>query len=660
MRSILLPMMLILAALSFKSMADENADTLIVRAMLDSNGFTNIRALGVCRLGTTGRVEELTFRPEYFPGRSEPFRFPLELAKLDQLKKVSIFSLDLSEIPAFLFRLPNLRTLSLSYNKITTLPDSIALMSKLEMLDIHNNPINNFPASIWGMSELTTIDAQECSITSIPDGNFWYPKWRTVNFSGNQLCHQTLPTVRWLNTFTAKGPFTWANNQICSTGVQMPKGPYLGSHSYGLGVTKDSLLHIVIDGYLGTSFNALAEWDGHRYPLVFKNPGHPLATSGRQNYLANLSGAGFGLGKQSLDISFAWPNGDSASVRAIFVIVTMPTFDLGWPLTYAPETGKVRIHATASDFEGKPCGISVSIVKIAKDGSVTSLQPRNASGPLDFDLDYKEIVGNTLVLHYQAKDQYGDISDTTLRFNAFAYHPPVPADAQVADFAPMQVGNQWLYAGKVKDPSLDETYQYLTRIAIKDTFTSRDTLFYKLVCWDSIYGRVSTRNPHLKEYTQTQTAFAYERGDRIAYRKESDRPAAFDRVIFSHSHILPIERLTRRSGGSESTFVFIDTFKKELDFGSEYSTWTVGQNVGALEFTREIKYPAFLTQLSETVQLEGHLVAFSSGPGAISGSLRPVKKSAFTSGTPKRILKGNGIRFQVSGNAYNGNGQAQP
>ena len=319
--------------------------------------------------------------------------------------------------------------------------------------------------------------------------------------------------------------------------------------------------------------------------------------------------------------------------------------------------GKLRIQASALDYLGQPCNVSVSMERLNERGAAPYLKPVKGFGALAFELDWKDLQGYTLVLHYQAIDRYGIASDSIRKVNAIVYRPPGPSDAEAADFAPMRIGNQWLYAGKVVDDAIREKYQYRTRITVLDSFSREDTLFYKITCWDSVFGMESLSRPGLKEYTYTETTLAMERGGEVSYPKPADRPTTFSRTLFNHFHAFPKDRLVQQTIGSDPVLLYTDTFSSDPKYGSEVSTWTVMQNVGTLEFSKETKYPDFIFKAPSTVKVEGHLVSFAGGSQSYVGTLQPGAKSGLPAKMPSRILKGYEIRFLHTGKAYNGKGQ---
>lgn len=313
------------------------SDTLVIRAILDTNGLRNVPTRLVCKTNDSGRVTFLNLSPVALPSPiPKPFRMIPELAQLDELQNLKLSGLDLDAFPESILRFRGLIYLDVSYNEIPSLPESLGVLSELTHMNVGHNPITNFPASIWDMEKLDSLHFWGCKLASFPPGP---PKYRGLDFadfSGNNLCAVPVSIQRWLNTFA--GNYFWAETQGCPSGVAPPLGIHLLSHSFGRGETKDSAVQMKLGHDIGESVGALAEWEGKSHYFIVAKKRLPKSRDWTGEYSGNVSMAGFGPGAKTVDISLFSSHVDpstlsaildTGSVRAFFVQVEPPTLDLG-------------------------------------------------------------------------------------------------------------------------------------------------------------------------------------------------------------------------------------------------------------------------------------------------------------------------------------------
>lgn len=83
-------------------------------------------------------------------------------------QNVSLFLLQLEEVPETIGRLQNLLVLNLCNNRLTTLPNEIGLLRKLHTLNLGLNRLDALPSTIAALKELRNIGLSDNRFTRIP------------------------------------------------------------------------------------------------------------------------------------------------------------------------------------------------------------------------------------------------------------------------------------------------------------------------------------------------------------------------------------------------------------------------------------------------------------------------------------------------------------
>ncbi|MBL8025907.1 MAG: T9SS type A sorting domain-containing protein [Fibrobacteres bacterium] len=136
-----------------------NCDSVAVRAILDSNKFTNVRVSDVSTKNASNRIDSLKLTPG-LPSSKIPSKIttiPNDIGKLSSLIWLSLSGNNISTIPDSFANLSNLSWLSLSGNKISSLPNSFTKLSNLKTLSFSGNPFSVFPTIICSLSNLREL-----------------------------------------------------------------------------------------------------------------------------------------------------------------------------------------------------------------------------------------------------------------------------------------------------------------------------------------------------------------------------------------------------------------------------------------------------------------------------------------------------------------------
>ena len=94
-----------------------------------------------------------------------------ELAPVCKLRNLRTLSLEknrLSEVPALIGTMLSLRRVSLHSNQIVELPPALCLLSGLESLDVHKNSIRALPNTIGNLKSLQKLEISENKIVELP------------------------------------------------------------------------------------------------------------------------------------------------------------------------------------------------------------------------------------------------------------------------------------------------------------------------------------------------------------------------------------------------------------------------------------------------------------------------------------------------------------
>ena len=223
---------------------DGKCDNMAVRAILDSNGLTDVRVDNVVERDTSGRVIYLDI------DRKKLTRLPPEIGLLSRLLRLSLYYNQLTSLPPEIGQLSALNVLLVEYNELVNVPPEVGLLSQLKILGFCNNALTGLPPEIGRLSNLYALQLYYNRITSLPPeiGQLANLKKLVINnnqldnlppeiinlklmvgldINHNYLC--TLPDSieTWVSTFSDSG--NWREKQkqsdtipCDSTGIQKP------------------------------------------------------------------------------------------------------------------------------------------------------------------------------------------------------------------------------------------------------------------------------------------------------------------------------------------------------------------------------------------------------------------------------------------------------
>jgi Leucine-rich repeat (LRR) protein len=173
--------LILLSGVSFAwCQATYQTDSLIVRAILDSNGLRNVRVEDVT-MAEDGRIVVFEAR------RLGITRLPSIIGNLDALGYLNLSNNLLTNLPAAIGRLRRLVGIDVSDNRISTLPSEIGNLDSLLRLVVAMNRISAFPGSMGKLKNLESLHANDNAFSSFPFVVCSLTKLKQLVFSSNHI-----------------------------------------------------------------------------------------------------------------------------------------------------------------------------------------------------------------------------------------------------------------------------------------------------------------------------------------------------------------------------------------------------------------------------------------------------------------------------------------
>jgi len=123
---------------------DYTCDSLVVRKILDTNGFDTVSVASVSWKNPSGRIDSV------------------------KMCGIGILNNKLNILPAEIGNLTALTWLNLSSNKLTSLPSEIGNLSALTWLNLYYNQLTSLPPEIGDLTALTELRLAVNQLTSVP------------------------------------------------------------------------------------------------------------------------------------------------------------------------------------------------------------------------------------------------------------------------------------------------------------------------------------------------------------------------------------------------------------------------------------------------------------------------------------------------------------
>jgi Leucine-rich repeat (LRR) protein len=200
------------------------SDTLALRAILDANGLTTIKAgdhsIATMMMvnGNIHRIKELTLQNKgitIIPARIKELTamqilrldtnsiaaLPAEIGSCTSLVRIQMSNNQLATIPAELSSLHSLTTLILSHNAISSLPPSLWTITSLTQLDLDYNQLDSLSAQVSNLVNLYRLSLNNNALTTLPQSLNTITGLEWLDISYNAICVGTLLStfVGWLD-----------------------------------------------------------------------------------------------------------------------------------------------------------------------------------------------------------------------------------------------------------------------------------------------------------------------------------------------------------------------------------------------------------------------------------------------------------------------------
>jgi Leucine-rich repeat (LRR) protein len=213
------------------------SDTLVLRAMLDSNGLSNVSAGSTAIVTTTldpatnfHRIRELNLSGRgihMVPASIGAFNFlyilkldtnnitvlPPEIGRCTSLVAIHLSNNQLSTVPAELSSLTHLTTLVLSHNSITSLPQSLWNITSLGQLYLDYNQLTSISTEVSNLTHLTRLSMNNNALATLPQSLSNLSLLDMIEISNNAICYKALPSTfqGWLDLRSEQG---WEATQV--------------------------------------------------------------------------------------------------------------------------------------------------------------------------------------------------------------------------------------------------------------------------------------------------------------------------------------------------------------------------------------------------------------------------------------------------------------
>jgi Leucine-rich repeat (LRR) protein len=212
----ILPGIVILVSALIVSPQTYEDDSLVVRELLDLNGFDTVSVETISsKIGD--RIYGL-----HLSGSGISI-LPESLGDLDSLQNLQISDNNLTALPQSIGNCTKLRYLSAYDNRIHELPESIGNCTELELLYLIRNRFTRFPMVLLQLKKLLTIDFGGNHLTEVPPEIATYEQPirlyindnylttlpeaflsmepEVIHVAGNMLCDRSEEMEQWLDTY---------------------------------------------------------------------------------------------------------------------------------------------------------------------------------------------------------------------------------------------------------------------------------------------------------------------------------------------------------------------------------------------------------------------------------------------------------------------------
>lgn len=204
------------------------SDSIVVKAILDSNSLNEITIRDVIDKSIGGRVVSLNLSElgiHFIPKDIEKLNelqmlnisdnrieiLPNEIGNLNKLTSLILNNNNLAFLSDSIVKIGSLRELRIKNNSLNELPESIGNLIKLSVLEISDNKIEKLPNSIGLLSSLEFLYMNNNNISNLPEGICNLQPSGTLTTDNNFLKEKNLSykIIEWLDIYDA----SWKESQ---------------------------------------------------------------------------------------------------------------------------------------------------------------------------------------------------------------------------------------------------------------------------------------------------------------------------------------------------------------------------------------------------------------------------------------------------------------
>jgi len=132
-------------------------------------------------LANPGQAEKLDLTAQFLD------EVPPDIAKLTNLKRLTLDSNQLGTLGDSLWKLQKLQVLNLNNVDIRTIPPEIGALTELRELSVSNNQISELPKELFSLSKLEVLTINSNALTSIPPDIKKLSNLKVLNLKYNRL-----------------------------------------------------------------------------------------------------------------------------------------------------------------------------------------------------------------------------------------------------------------------------------------------------------------------------------------------------------------------------------------------------------------------------------------------------------------------------------------
>lgn len=124
------------------------------------------------------------------------------LKKPAKVFKLSLWDMQLTEVPTTIGKLTNIQQLRISHNQLKNLPSTFAQLTKVQRLNMEHNSFSEFPKELFALKNLERLDMHKNKLTAIPNEIAQLTQLEELDLHANQISNLPIEALAQLNKLT--------------------------------------------------------------------------------------------------------------------------------------------------------------------------------------------------------------------------------------------------------------------------------------------------------------------------------------------------------------------------------------------------------------------------------------------------------------------------